>query len=123
MERQCIVTGANGFVGSRLRFHLERAGWKVIGWTRHPKPGGVAFRLGENVSSRQLEGVEAVVHCAYDFKARGWHEIQAVNVNGSRRFLQAARDAGVKKLVFISSISAFPGCRSLYGKAKMEIEA
>jgi nucleoside-diphosphate-sugar epimerase len=36
--------------------------------------------------------------------------------------LEAARSAGVKKLVCISSISAFEGCRSLYGRAKLEIE-
>ena len=35
---------------------------------------------------------------------------------------EAARAAGVGKIIFISSISAFDGCRSLYGKAKLEIE-
>ena len=45
-----------------------------------------------------------------------------MNVEGSRKILAAARAANVPKIIFISSISAFDGCRSLYGKAKLEIE-
>jgi len=37
--------------------------------------------------------------------------------------LEAAREAGVETIVFISTLSAFEGCRSLYGRAKLEIEA
>jgi nucleoside-diphosphate-sugar epimerase len=51
-----------------------------------------------------------------------WDEIRAVNVDGSRKLFEAARAAGVAKIIFISSISAFDGCRSLYGQAKLEIE-
>jgi nucleoside-diphosphate-sugar epimerase len=51
-----------------------------------------------------------------------WNEIVAVNVAGSRKVLEAAREAQISKIIFISSISAFDGCRSLYGKAKLEIE-
>jgi nucleoside-diphosphate-sugar epimerase len=52
----------------------------------------------------------------------GWEEITAVNVQGSRKILEAARTANVPKIIFVSSISAYDGCRSLYGKAKLEIE-
>jgi nucleoside-diphosphate-sugar epimerase len=51
-----------------------------------------------------------------------WKEIRAVNVEGSRKILEAMRAAKVPKIIFISSISAFDGCRSLYGNAKLEIE-
>ena len=44
-------------------------------------------------------------------------------MDGSQKVLAAARDARVKSVVLISSLSAFEGCRSLYGKAKMETEA
>ena len=62
------------------------------------------------------------MHCAYDFGPRRWEDIAAINVTGSQKLLNAARDAGVRSVVFISSLSAFSGCRSLYGKAKLEIE-
>ena len=45
-----------------------------------------------------------------------------VNVEGSRKVLEAVRAAKIPRIVFISSISAFDGCRSLYGAAKLEIE-
>ena len=122
--KNCVVTGARGFVCSRLKGHLERAGWRVTAWTRQPEPGtgAVAFRLGQEVDPNLLKGAQALVHCAYDFEPRRWEEIAAINVNGSQKLLAAARAAGVRQVVFISSLSAFVGCQSLYGRAKMEIE-
>jgi nucleoside-diphosphate-sugar epimerase len=85
-------------------------------------PVAVAFCLGQEVAPLLLQGVDAVVHCAYDFGPRRWKEIFAVNVVGSEKLFAAARDAGVKSIIHISSLSAFPGCRSLYGRAKLETE-
>jgi nucleoside-diphosphate-sugar epimerase len=123
--KTCALTGAHGFVGSRLKRHLEREGWRVIAWTRQPQPGSgaVAFRLGQEVDPGVFKGVHALVHCAYDFGPRRWEEITAINVTGSQKLLAAARKAGVGSVVFISSLSAFTGCRSLYGKAKLEVES
>ena len=121
----CVLTGAHGFVGSRLKRCLEREGWRVIAWTRQPQPGSgaVGFRLGQEVEPALLRGARALVHCAYDFGPRRWGDIAAVNVTGSQKLLEAARKAGVESVVLISTLSAFPGCRSLYGKAKLEIES
>ena len=121
----CVLTGATGFVGSRLRRHLERDGWQVIAWMRQPAPGSgaVAFRLGQEVDPGMLKGARALVHCAYDFRPRRWEDIAAINVTGSQKLLEAARKAGIESVVFISTLSAFAGCRSLYGKAKLEIES
>jgi nucleoside-diphosphate-sugar epimerase len=122
--KRCILTGANGFVGSRLKGRLERDGWRVTAWTRQPEPGtgAAAFRLGQEIDPSQLKGAHALVHCAYDFGPRRRDDITAINVTGSQKLLAAARNAGVRSVVFISSLSAFAGCRSLYGKAKVEIE-
>ncbi len=121
----CALTGARGFVGTRLARLLERDGWRVIAWTRQPEAGNgaVAFRLGQEVDPGLFKGVRALVHCAYDFGPRRWEDIAAVNVAGSQKLLEAARKAGVESVIFISSLSAFAGCRSLYGKAKLEIES
>jgi nucleoside-diphosphate-sugar epimerase len=123
-HKVCVLTGARGFVGSRLKRCLERAGWRVIAWTRQPEPGSdeVAFRLGQKIEPGLLKGSDALVHCAYDFGPRRWEDIAAVNVTGSQKLLDAACRAGVGSVVLISTLSAFPGCRSLYGKAKIEIE-
>ena len=62
------------------------------------------------------------MHCAYDFQPLRQEEIRAVNIEGTRKLFQAARAAGIGRIVCLSSISAYDGCRSLYGRAKLEIE-
>ncbi len=120
-DKVCAITGANGFVGRQLKHWLQSKGWRVVDWSRQPAQG-VSFRLGERVAPKLLEGTRALVHCAYDFEPRAWDDIRKINVIGSDKLFQAAHQAGVESIVFISSLSAFAGCRSLYGKAKLEIE-
>jgi nucleoside-diphosphate-sugar epimerase len=125
VNRTCALTGANGFVGRELKSFLERAGWKVVPWVRRAEAGSrtVDFRLGERVEARHLAGMEALVHCAYDFSLVKWEDIARVNVGGTRELLRAATEAGVQRVILISSLSAFEGCRALYGRAKLEMEA
>lgn len=125
LDNICAITGTSGYVGGRLKAHLQRSGWQIVDWTRRGGAGASArkFQLGQEVDPRAFAGVRTLVHCAYDFKARNWEEIVAINIQGSERLFRAARAAGVERIVFISSVSAFTGCRSLYGKAKLEIEA
>ncbi len=120
----CAITGSNGYVGGCLKQHFIARGWDVLELTRQPKPGtrAVTFHLGGDISAAALAGVTALVHCAYDFKPLKWAELQAVNVAGTEKLFQAARAAGVRRIICISTISAYEGCRSLYGRAKLEIE-
>jgi nucleoside-diphosphate-sugar epimerase len=124
MKNLCAITGSNGYVGSRLKNYFATRGWEVFELTRRPSPNSRAlqFQLGADISPELLPGVTALIHCAYDFKPLRPEEIRAVNIDGSRKILEAASAARVPKVVYISSISAFDGCRSLYGKAKLEIE-
>jgi nucleoside-diphosphate-sugar epimerase len=120
----CAITGSNGYVGGCIKGYFAAHGWDILELTRQPKPGptGIQFQLGAEISPSALAGVDALIHCAYDFKPLRWDEIRAVNVAGSKKLFQAARAAGVEKVIAISSISAYDGCRSLYGKAKLEME-
>jgi nucleoside-diphosphate-sugar epimerase len=120
----CAITGAGGYVGSCLKSFFAAHGWDILELTRRPKPGSraVAFQLGADLPPAALAGVTALIHCAYDFQPLSWNGICAVNVAGSRQILAAARAAGIGKIICISSISAYDGCRSLYGRAKLEIE-
>ncbi len=124
MKNLCAITGTGGYVGGCLKNYFAARGWDILELTRRPVPGAraVAFQLGAEIPAAALAGVNALVHCAYDFQPRHWEEIRAVNVDGTRKLFQAARAAGVGRIVCLSSISAYDGCRSLYGKAKLKIE-
>jgi nucleoside-diphosphate-sugar epimerase len=122
------ITGARGFVGSMLARRFEEAGWAVTRLSHSrttSNDGTVPFRLGEELQPEVFRDrrIDALVHCAYDFKPVTWAEIHRVNVEGSRKLLTAAVAGGVERIAVISTISAFEGCRSLYGRAKLEIEA
>ncbi len=103
---------------------LRQQGWRVVGMVRSPQPGdlAIAFQLGCEVAAADLSGARGMVHCAYDSSPLAWERTHLVNVQGTEKLLQAAREAEIRHVVYISSISAFEGCRSLYGKAKLETE-
>ena len=108
--------------------HLSSIGWEVRALCRSP-PGirdarlsHTPFDLASTSTPGALEGADALVHAAYDFSYRHWSDIERVNVDGSRRLLTAAQTAGVSRVVCVSTVAAFPGARSLYGRAKLEIE-
>lgn len=124
MKNICAITGSNGYVGGCVKKYFAAHEWEIFELTRWPRPNARAaqFRLGDDISPQLLSGAGALVHCAYDFKPLRWDEIAEVNIKGSRKMLEAARTAGIPKIIFISTISAFDGCRSLYGRAKREIE-
>lgn len=117
---KCYLTGSNGYVGSRIHAALMAANHDVIELKRQNT--STPFELGKPVSSTLFSNGDALVHCAYDFSARSWEEIERVNVQGSIELFKAALASGVRRLIFISSISGFSGCRSLYGRAKLEVE-
>ncbi|HEY4415422.1 MAG TPA: NAD-dependent epimerase/dehydratase family protein [Verrucomicrobiae bacterium] len=122
--RICAITGSNGYVGGGIKNHFIARGWEILELVRRPTGGARAakFQLGDEITPSALAGVNALVHCAYDFKPLRQNEIHTVNIEGSRKLFQTAKIAGVEKIIFISSISAYPGCRSLYGQAKLAIE-
>jgi nucleoside-diphosphate-sugar epimerase len=126
-EKRCAVTGTNGYLGSRLSRALEGAGWAVYRLSRQgseEKARAVPFSLAEGAPQDffKREQIKALVHCAYDFRLTSWADIFEQNVRGSIRLMEQARAEGVEEIIFISTMSAFEGCQSLYGKAKLLIE-
>ncbi len=121
---QCAITGANGLVGGALARRLRATGWETLSLVRGARSaaGYVPFELGKPLPPEAFKGVDALVHCAYDWSARGWKDIEAVNVRGSIELCEAAVSAGVQRLVFISTVSAYRGCPSLYGRGKLIVE-
>ncbi len=120
MESKAAVTGAAGYIGSRLCEFLRREGYEVLELRRDVSPG---YDLRHDVDTTTLRGVELLVHCAHDFSCRGLDEMLEVNLAGSIRLFDSARVAGVRRTVFVSTMSSFDGCRSEYGRVKLATEA
>ena len=116
-----LITGVTGFVGSALRAHLERAGHEVLGTTTHPEsasPTHFVHRLGENVERRWLDGVDVLVHAAWDLAP----DAGARNLDGSAAWRDAAAASGAHAL-FISTYSAYGDFPTAYGRDKAAAEA
>jgi len=117
------ITGARGYLGSILASKFQIAGWETTLLVREAREKGeVAFQLGNRITPEVLREHQAFVHCAYDFKPSSWAEIYQANILGSRFCFEAAVQAGVGRRVFVSSMSAYEGCCSMYGKAKLAVE-
>jgi nucleoside-diphosphate-sugar epimerase len=84
--------------------------------------GAIAYDLSVPVDPQVLRGIDVLVHCAYDMTLTSRRRIWEVNVAGTDRLLAAAREAGIRRCIVISSIAAFPGTRQLYGEAKLAVE-
>lgn len=126
MKRKCAVTGASGYVGSRIVAYMRSHGWDMLELTHSRdsdmREGYGAYSLEDGISPGLFKGVDALIHCAYDFRPVRHRDIWRTNVEGAARLFDAARKADVENIVCVSTISAYAGCRSLYGKAKLAIE-
>ena len=123
--QRIAMSGAQGFVGSHLKAQLRESGHAVIPLTRSAPPGEpewIRFSLENGVDADRLRGFDSVVHCAYDFGVLDVQESTRRNVEGSERLFRQAHNARVPLLVFISTLSAFPRCRSQYGRGKLAVE-
>ena len=119
------VTGASGFIGSYLKDELSKDGFDVLALKRSPSSkvdSEQRFVLGQPFDQKQLQSIDALIHCSYDFSLVRWKDIWRVNVEGSRMLFETARKAGVSKLLFISSLSSSPTSGSFYGRGKYEVE-
>lgn len=108
------VTGASGFIGTALCQYLSDRGFNVRTIVRHAESGSQAIAVGDvgpNTDwSVALDGVECVVHCAgrahvlKDTSENPLQEFRRVNRDGTLQLARSAAKAGVKRLVFLSSV-------------------
>src|SRR5258708_17855704 len=123
--RTVAVTGAYGYLGGVIRRAMAAADWRTLALVRSPRGDdgdAMPYSLGADIDAAVLDGVDALIHCAYDLTLVSRAAIWRVNVEGTERLLAAARQAGVRRVVVISSIAAYPGTRQVYGQAKLAIE-
>jgi nucleoside-diphosphate-sugar epimerase len=112
-----LVTGATGFIGGHLIRQLVGAGHDVVALVRDPTAAmdlhdlGVELVGGDILDRSGLDrataGADGVFHLAawYRVGAHDWSAAEAINVQGTRNVLEAARDAGVGKIVYTSTVA------------------
>ena len=115
--RKILVTGANGFVGTALYRALIGRGFAARRAVRRAEavvtPGAdvVVGEIGPTTDWRQaLQDVDAVIHLAArahvmrDAAVDPLADYRRVNVLGTQGLARAAADAGVRRMIFLSSI-------------------
>lgn len=114
-----IVTGAHGYVGSLITAALKANEWSVKTLKTADES---SWRLLNDLPKEQFCDTTALVHAAWDMRFSSKKEAFMTNVIGSRKLIQQAIQEKVKKLIFISTMSAYEGCSSHYGQMKLLIE-
>lgn len=128
-KSRIAITGASGYLGSRLSHYFKEAGAYVFQLTSSPEKADstlevVRFSLADGVARGFFaeDQIDVLIHAAYDFRPKSRTDIWAINVQGSLALFKQAHEEGIRRIIFISTMSAYEGCRSLYGQAKLQIE-
>jgi len=137
MQGLVTVFGGTGFVGRQVVRALARKGLRVRAAARQPGRGYRLRMLGDvgqievvqaNIRdpasvARALEGAEACINLVGVLYEAGPQKFASVHAEGAGRVAQAARDAGVARMIQVSAIGADAGSPSQYGRTKATGEA
>jgi nucleoside-diphosphate-sugar epimerase len=133
------LTGGSGFLGVNLARRLAAAGHAVRNLDSEPgdEPAveAVCGDVRDPAAARVLcRGADVLVHAAAALPVRG-RQIRDVTVNGTATVLAAAREAGVRRAIFLSSAVVYglggsrpateempPAPFEAYGAAKLAAE-
>ena len=118
-----LVTGATGAVGPRVVASLVEAGYEIRTISLDPPPAGlwpegVETHIGDitntYVVQAAMQGIDAVIHLAALLHVVNpppvlQSEYERINVGGTATVVEAARQAGVGRLVLFSTIAVYGG--------------
>ncbi len=115
---RALITGATGFLGANLVEAVTQRGWQARALHRKTSSlkalHGLTYEsvLGDITEPASLlpamRGVDVVFHAAAvaDYWRTGPQRLYHVNVDGTRNVLRAARQAGVGRVVYMSSVAS-----------------
>ncbi len=120
-DKLILVTGAQGFIGRAVRKLLQGEGYSVLAVDQAPAVAGESFGCGREVlldiadADRvrgifQSQAIAGVIHLAAILPTVAQREplrATRVNVLGSADLLELAREFGVRRFVFGSSLSVY----------------
>jgi NADH dehydrogenase len=100
------ITGGTGFIGRHLAERLGSEASVII-----------SRRTGEALA-RAFEGCEVVAHCAGINREISGQTYHRVHIEGSANVIEAAKRAGVRKVIMLSFLRSRPDCGSPYHESK-----
>lgn len=118
---RAFVTGATGFIGAHVARKLSERGDEVVALVRSPDKAGALREQGAELVEgdlsdveaikRGVEGADAVFHVGAIYKVgipkKDREGMIDTNVRGTERVLDAAHDAGVARMVYVSTVNVF----------------
>jgi len=110
------ITGGTGFVGRHLAERLDPADTVIVS-----RRAGVAVDDVDALTAA-FAGCDAVAHCAGINREIGDQTYDRVHVAGTAAVIEAARRAGVRRIVMLSFLRARPDCGSDYHESKWAAE-
>lgn len=124
-----LITGASGFIGSHVAAELSASGARVRGFCRSEPPATASVAEWVPGDVRDADGLcaaargcDAIVHVAavYSYARCDARLMEAVNVEGTRNVLVAARAMGVRRVVITSSSAT---CGPVPGRRATEADS
>jgi len=123
--KRLFLTGGSGYVGRNVIRHFRRLGSEVVALARSDDSVAIVERLGAVSVRGDLESgtlvaamrdCDTLIHAAADTThGFGSFRQQQINVEGTRRVLEAARAAGVRRAVHVSTESVLVTGEPLVG--------
>ena len=110
------ITGGTGFVGRHLAERLDPADTIIVS-----RRTGVPIDDVDALTAA-FAGCDVVAHCAGINREIGNQTFAHVHVDGTRNVIEAARRAGVQRIVMLSFLRARPDCGSAYHETKWAAE-
>ncbi len=131
MPESLFVTGGTGFLGRRLLSSLDTGRYRrIVCLTRHPPAGApprvefvAADLLETGAYASALKGCDTVLHMAAATGKSRRAEYFRVNLEGTRALIGECRRAGVRRMIYVSTIAAKFQDQSRYYYAQSKRQA
>ena len=128
ISRGIVVTGANGFVGKNLRNFLHKNKIKVLGISRKNFRKHVSevkitsTNLLEPKLQTKLKNYDALIHLIGIGRQSSKSTFEEINLNLTKNVIKACKNAGIKKIIFISGLGVSKSNQSDYFVSKYKAE-
>ncbi len=125
MSTRVLVTGASGFIGSRLAPALVDAGHAVRAMTRHPDrydgAGEAVYGDVADIDSLRaaLDGVDAAYYLVHSLDSDNFEQLDA---EAATSFGHAAADAGVRQIVYLGGLGDLDDNLSAHLRSRRDVE-